>query len=135
MIKLKVIGISMVVSTVFGAASCMAQALGQPEPTDAPPLSTLPASRATQVKRCQDFGRYVNLVASARDAGEPQQKLIGHLGLNMNDGGAEMYQARLPRDTFAAGGTALVREIYAKNASPADWQKAIVANCEKKIIS
>ncbi|MGH8157710.1 MAG: hypothetical protein ACREPQ_06290 [Rhodanobacter sp.] len=132
MIKFKVIGISMVVSTVFGAASCMAQSVSSPELTGAPPL---PAPRATQMQRCQDFGRYVNLVASARDAGEPQQQLIGRLGLNTNGGGGEMYQERLPRHTLAAGGTALVREIYAKNASPTDWQKVMMTNCEKKIIS
>lgn len=135
MIKFKVIGISIVVATMFGSASCMAQFSVAPEIKNSAALPlTLP--RATQVKRCQDFGRYVNLVASARDAGESQQKLIGRLGLNMSSpGGQGLIHQRLPANTLAAGGPVLVREIYASNASPANWQAQVSAVCEKQVIS
>lgn len=136
MMHFKVVGISIVASTVLGATSCLAQMVSTfaGEPPIPVENTSLPLPHATQVVRCQDFGRYVNLVASARDAGESRQHLIGRLGLNMQ-GGEGMYQGRLPRNIRAAGGTALVQQIYATNASPATWQKQMLAVCERKIVS
>ncbi|MEO7050841.1 MAG: hypothetical protein ABI128_04175 [Rhodanobacter sp.] len=141
--QFKVIAVSIIVSTIFGAVSGLAQAQGQPlgqgpgQPLGQPMINNGPvlsAPVATQVKRCQDFGRYVNLVASARDANESQSHLIDRLGLNLHSE-AGMYQGRLPRNTRAAGGTALVQKIYARNASPADWQTAMQGVCEREIVS
>ncbi|MEO8809512.1 MAG: hypothetical protein ABI386_04615 [Rhodanobacter sp.] len=70
----------------------------------------------------------------ARDAGEPEQHFIGRLGVNMSPpGGLGLIHQRLPANTRAAGGPALVREIYASNASPAAWQQQVQAICEKNI--
>ena len=131
MIKFKTIGISLVVSTMFGAASCMAQAMGGPGFSVAVPL---PVPHATQMKRCQDMGRYVHIVASARDAGESQRYFVGRLGLNMSTpAGLGLIHQRLPANTVASGGSALVRAIYASDASPTDWQKQVLVVCEKHV--
>ncbi len=131
MIKFKTIGISLVVSTAFGAASCMAQTTGAPVFSVAVPL---PVPHATQLKRCQDMSRYVQVVASARDAGEAQQHFVGRLGLNMfPPAGLELIHQRLPANTLSTGGSALVKVIYASSESPSNWQKQVLAICEKHI--
>ena len=135
MINLRVVGISIVVSAAFGSTSCLAQMVNSF--SSAPPIpvaSTLQRTHPAQVERCQDFGRYVNLVASARDAGESRQELSSRLGLNMQRGRIAEYQSRLPPHTLAAGGTSLVKQIYASNYSPATWQKTMLTDCERKII-
>lgn len=131
MIKFKTVGISLVVSTMFGAASCMAQAMSGPGVSVAVPL---PVPHATQMKRCQDMSRYVHIVAAARDAGEAQQHFVGRLGLNMSTpAGLGLIHQRLPANTVASGGSALVNVIYASSASPANWQKQVLSVCEKHI--
>jgi hypothetical protein len=131
MIKLKAIGISIVASTIFGAASCMAQGVIGPTIGAAAPW---PVPHATQVKRCQDVGQFVNTAAVARDAGESEQHFIGRLGVNMSPvGGLGLIHQRLPANTLAAGGPALVREVYASSGSPADWQRQLQVICEKNI--
>lgn len=131
MIKFKTIGISFIACTVFGAAGCMAQATGGPEISIAVPL---PVPHATQIERCQDMGRYVKIVAAARDAGEAQQHFVGRLGLNMSaPSGLGLIHQRLPANTVASGGSALVSAIYASNASPLDWQKQVLLVCEKHV--
>ena len=135
MIRFKPVASSVFACTLFAGASCMARPINQPEPSYASNFSPdLPmASRAKQMKRCEDLGRYVNLVASARDAGEPAQHFINRFQLNSGTR-VNMYQGALPAHTWAAGGTALVEEIYARNASPGDWQQAMTGVCEKKIV-
>ena len=138
MINLKVVGISIVASAVFGATSCLAQMVSSF--SGAPPIPVentlpLPHAHATQVMRCQDFGRYVDLVASARDAGESRQHLSDRLGLNRQQGRIAAYQGQLPPHTLAAGGALLVKQIYASSYSPATWQKQMLALCERKVVS
>ena len=131
MIKFKTVGISLVASMLFGAASCMAQATGGPGVSFAVPL---PVPHATQMKRCQDMSRYVKIVADARDAGEAQQHFVGRLGLNMSaPAGLGLIHQRLPVNTASSGGSALVSAIYASDASPLDWQKQVLVVCEKHV--
>lgn len=136
MIKFKTIGISLVVSTVLGAASCMAQGATGSAVTSAAinTAAPVPVPHATQVKRCEDVGRFVKDAAIARDTGESERHFAGRLGLYMvPDGGLRLIAQRMPHNTRAPASPMLLDKIFANHASPADWQKQALAVCEEHI--
>ncbi|HWU77247.1 MAG TPA: hypothetical protein VN043_12155 [Rhodanobacter sp.] len=136
MIKFKTMGISIVASTLFAAAGCVAQGATASIVTGATINTAVPSPvpQATQVKRCQDVGRFVKYAAGARDAGETEQHFAGRIGFYMvPDGGVRLIAQRLPQNMRAPASSDLLNKIFASNASPANWQKQVLTVCEKHI--
>ena len=131
MIKLKSLAVSVVTVAAFGVSHCMAQQQSHPSPVNAMPL---PIPHATQIKRCEDMGRFAQDTAVAREAGESQAHYIGRLGLNMHDSnGLGLIHQRLAGDMRVPVNPKLVGMICSSKQSPMTWQKKVREPCAQTI--
>ncbi|HEU4669549.1 MAG TPA: hypothetical protein VFR91_02460 [Dyella sp.] len=104
----------MVVASLLTASGvCAAQEVHQNVIPTAVPITP----KATQFKRCENFGKLVRMAADARDRHVPQNRFTSRFG---------------PRK-LSQGMLGVIDDVYASKQSPAALQEQMQKQCEARI--
>ncbi|HET6431449.1 hypothetical protein [Dyella sp.] len=105
---------ALVLASMLGASgACMAQAVHQ----DVIPTRVSRPPKATQLKRCENFGALVKMAAEARDDHVPQRRFISRFG---------------PK-TLGPGLLGVIETIYASSENPGALQTQMQRACEAHV--